>query len=220
MHLFITGTDTDAGKTYVTCLLLDAMKQRGMKAAGFKPFCCGSREDSIRLHAVSMEGVTLEEINPIWLKTAAAPFAAALIENRALALDEVHAAHTRLAQKSDHTLVEGVGGWEVPLKDGVTAADFAQEMGLPVVVVVNSKLGALNHTLLTVRNIEGRGMTCLGVVLNYAAEGRDAASITNGMTLQRMGVLVLGEVMHGETDGAELLGAIDQRMAALAAALP
>ncbi|OAI56890.1 cobyrinic acid a,c-diamide synthase [Verrucomicrobiaceae bacterium SCGC AG-212-N21] len=215
MRFFITGTDTDAGKTYVTCLLLDAMKQRGMRAAGFKPFCCGSREDSIRLHAVSMDGLTLDEINPVWLKTAAAPFAAALIENRTLALDELHAAYSRLAQKSDHTLIEGVGGWEVPIKDGVTAADFAQEMGLPVLVVVNSKLGALNHTLLTVRNIEARGMSCLGVVLNYAAEGRDAASITNGMTLQRMGVHVLGEVMHGETDGAELLGSVEQRMMSL-----
>jgi dethiobiotin synthetase len=84
-----------------------------------------------------------------------------------------------------------------------------------VLVVVNNKLGALNHTLLTVRNIEARGMTCLGVVLNYAAEGRDATSITNGMILQRMGVHVLGEVMHGETDGRELLGAIEDRLTGL-----
>jgi dethiobiotin synthetase len=212
MRIFITGTDTDAGKTFVTCLLLEALKQSGMRGAGFKPFCCGSREDSIGLHGASMAGLTLDEVNPVWLKTPASPFAAALIENRTLALDQVHDAYGTLAGKSDHVLVEGVGGWEVPLSEGVSAADFAQQLGLPVLVVVNNRLGALNHALLTVRNIEARGMTCLGVVLNYAAEGRDAASITNGMILQRMDVAVLGEVMHGETDGRELMGAIEKRL--------
>jgi dethiobiotin synthetase len=215
MCIFITGTDTDAGKTYVTCLLLEAMRQCDMRAAGFKPFCCGSRDDSIHLHAAGMAGLTLDEVNPVWLKTPASPFTAALMENRTLALDQLHDAFRNLTGKSDHVLVEGVGGWEVPLSEGVSAADFAQQLGLPVLVVVNNKLGALNHALLTVRNIEARGMTCLGVVLNYAAEGRDAASITNGMILQRMGVAVLGEVMHGETDGRELLGTIKERLTTL-----
>ena len=215
MRIFITGTDTDAGKTYVTCLLLEAMKERGMRAAGFKPFCCGSREDSIRLHAASADGFSLDSVNPVWLKTPASPFAAALIENRPLSLPDVHVSLERLAQQVDHVLIEGVGGWEVPLLEGVSAADFAQEIGAPVLVVVNNKLGALNHALLTVRNIVARGMTCLGTVLNYAAEGRDAASITNGMILQRMGAAVLGEVMHGETDGRELLGLIENRLTEL-----
>lgn len=211
MRLFITGTDTDAGKTYVTCLLLDAMKQRGLQAAGFKPFCCGTREDAVRLHAAGRDGLALDEVNPVWLKSPASPFAAALIENRSFSLPEVRASFDRLTHQADHVLVEGVGGWEVPLGEGVTAADFAQELDLPVLVVVNNRLGALNHTLLTVRNITARGMDCLGVVLNYAAEGRDAASIANGMILQRMGVTVLGEVMHGETDGRELLATIETR---------
>ena len=211
MRIFITGTDTDAGKTYVTCLLLEAMKRHGWRAAGFKPFCCGTREDALRLHAAGMEGLALVEVNPVWLKTPASPFAAAMIENRGFSIPEVRMAFDRLAHKADHVLVEGVGGWEVPLSEGVTAADFAQELGLPVLVVVNNRLGALNHTLLTVRNIQARGLRCLGVLLNYAAEGRDAASIANGMILQRMDVPVLGEVMHGETDGREILEAITAR---------
>ncbi len=215
MRLFITGTDTDVGKTHLTCLLLDAMKLRGLNAAGFKPFCCGTREDAIRLHASSMDGLSLDEINPVWLKTPASPFCAALIENRALPMDQVRSAFEDISRTADHVLVEGVGGWEVPLSDGFSAADFAQQLNLPVLVVVNNKLGALNHTLLTVRNIQARGLRCLGVVLNYAAEGRDAVSITNGMILQRMAVSVLGEVMHGETDGAELLSALEERWAAL-----
>ena len=205
MQLFITGTDTDAGKTYVTALLLEAMRQRGLRAAGFKPFCCGTREDAATLLQAGAKGLTLDAINPVWLKTPASPFAAALIENRTVDMDAVNESFSALTMQMDHVLVEGVGGWEVPLREGMTAADFAQELDLPVLVVVNNRLGALNHALLTVRNIESRGMRCLGVVLNYAAPGRDAASISNGMILARMGVTVLGEVMHGETDGRELL---------------
>ncbi len=215
MRIFITGTDTDAGKTYVTCLLLEALTQRGLKAAGYKPFCCGSREDSVRLHTAGMDGLTLDEVNPVWLKTPASPFAAGLIENRSYDPALVRGGFESLTQKANHVLVEGVGGWEVPLREGQTAADFAQELGLPVLVVVNNKLGALNHTLLTVRNIEARGMRCLGVVLNYAAEGRDAASIANGMILQRMGVSVLAEVMHGETDGSEVLTEVERSFTAV-----
>src|SRR5438093_1374873 len=84
MRIFITGTDTDVGKTYVTCLLLEALKQTGRRAVGFKPFCCGDRADAIALHRASAEGYSLEQINPVWLKTPASPFAAALIENRTL----------------------------------------------------------------------------------------------------------------------------------------
>lgn len=208
MQIFITGTDTDAGKTHVTALLLNAMKRCGMRAAGFKPFCCGTREDAATLLQAGAEGLTIDAVNPVWLKTPASPMAAALIENRTVDLGAVKASFAALTMQVDHVLVEGVGGWEVPLSEGRTAADFAQELDLPVLVVVNNRLGALNHTLLTVRNITARGMRCLGVVLNYAAPGRDAASISNGMILARMGVTVLGEVMHGETDGREVLDAL------------
>jgi dethiobiotin synthetase len=77
---------------------------------------------------------------------------------------------------------------------------------------VNNKLGALNHTILTVRNIKSRGLTCPGVILNYASAERDAASISNSMILDRMGIPVLGELMHGETDAADLLKAIEAVM--------
>lgn len=215
MRIFITGTDTDVGKTYVSCLLLEALKQQGTRAAGFKPFCCGTREDSMRLLTAGMEGLAIDEVNPVWLKTPASPLAAALMENRVLSEQEIHDAFANLARKTSHVLVEGVGGWEVPIRDGFTMADLAVELGRPVLVVVNNKLGALNHTLLTVRNIVARGMICLGTVMNYAAEGRDPASITNGMILQRMGVPVLGEVMHGETDGRLLLASLEKRWSEL-----
>lgn len=209
MHLFITGTDTDVGKTYVTCLLLHALKKAGRRAAGFKPFCCGDREDSVALLGASGGGLTLDEVNPVWLKTPASPYAAALIENRLLDIERVLDAFRELTHAVEDVLVEGVGGWEVPLAPRYSAADFAESLSLPVVVVVNNKLGALNHTLLTVKNIESRGLKCRGLVLNHVRDERDPASISHRRILEDMlEVPVLGEVMHGETDGAELLGAM------------
>ena len=80
-------------------------------------------------------------------------------------------------------------------------ADFAQRLALPVIVVVNNKLGCLNHTILTVRNIQARGLTCAGIILNYVKDERDAASISNRMALEHfLDVPVLAEIMHGETE--------------------
>ena len=201
MHYFVTGTDTDAGKTYVTCLLLEALKRKGKKVTGFKPFVCGGREDAIQLLDSGCEGPTLDEINPVWLKMPAAPYAAALMANTTFDLEEVKQSFSALAKTHEIVLVEGAGGWEVPLTAELTIADFAESLGLPVIVVVNNRLGALNHTILTVRNIQARGLTCAGVILNYVQDERDMASISNRMVLENfLEVPFLAEVMHGETE--------------------
>lgn len=201
MHYFITGTDTDAGKTYVTCLLLEALKRAGRTAAGFKPFVCGGREDAVHLANASSESLTVDEVNPVWFKVPAAPYTAALMENRSFELNEVIAGFHELTETNDHVLIEGAGGWEVPLNGFATMADFAQRLALPVIVVVNNKLGCLNHTILTVRNIQARGLTCAGIILNYVKDERDAASISNRMVLEHfLDVPVLAEIMHGETE--------------------
>ncbi len=211
MNLFIAATDTDAGKTYVTRLLLEAFNGSGRPAAGFKPFCCGGREDAHSLLAAGAAGLSLDEINPVWLKTPASPFAAALIENRLLNMEAVMEAFHALIHRFDHVMVEGVGGWEVPLAPQYSAADFAEELALPVLVVVNNKLGALNHTILTVRNIQSRNLKCAGIILNHVSAERDSPSISNRRILEDMlDVPIIGEVMHGETSGCELLDAILQ----------
>jgi dethiobiotin synthetase len=191
MNYFITGTDTDAGKTYVTCLLLRALQRAGKTAAGYKPIICGTREDAIHLLNASSTttGLTLDTLNPIWLKVPAAPYAAAMMENRRFEINDL-------------ILIEGAGGWEVPLTEFATMADLAQRLALPIILIVNNKLGCLNHTLLTVRNIQARGLTCAGLILNHVRDERDPASISNRMILQHFlpHVPVLTEVMHGETD--------------------
>jgi dethiobiotin synthetase len=114
-----------------------------------------------------------------------------------------------LAARFEDVLIEGAGGWEVPLTASETLADFAQSLGLPVVLVVNNRLGALNHTILTVRNIQARGLRCAGVILNHVGEERDAASISNRMVLERfLEVPILAEVMHGETEMDWPLGSV------------
>lgn len=209
MHYFITGTDTNAGKTYVTCLLLEALRRAGKTAAGYKPIVCGPRTDALQLLDSSSPGLNLDDINPLWFKSSASPFAASLLENKpadtALAIERFH----HLATRYDHVLVEGAGGWEVPLSNvaavydrrTMTMADLAQQLALPVIVVVNNRLGALNHAILTVRNIQQRGLTCAGLILNYVEDARDAASISNRMVLnQFLTTPVLAEVMHGESE--------------------
>jgi dethiobiotin synthetase len=200
MHYFITGTDTDAGKTYVTCLLIEAQRRAGVDAVGFKPFACGDRLDALALRQASEEVVTLEEVNPIYLKVPASPYAAALLENRTLNLEVARRGFFDLAAKHAQIFIEGAGGWEVPVQGQETMADFAVSLSVPVIVVVNNKLGCLNHTILTVRSIEARGLRCAGIILNHVGDERDSASISNRMVLEQfLKVPVLTEVMHGET---------------------
>lgn len=209
MHWFVTGTDTDVGKTHVTALLLRAMNEAGMKAVGFKPFASGSREDALVLQQAGASGPTVDQINPVFLKTPASPYTAALIENRSIDLPAIHEQFLSLTKSYPTVLVEGVGGWEVPLSPRVTMADFAKQLGLPVLIVVNSKLGALNHTILTARSIKARGLNCTGIILNHVAEERHPASITHRMVLEEsLNIPVIGEVMHGETDGGMLLDSL------------
>ena len=198
---FITGTDTDAGKTYVTCLLLEALRRKGLDAAGYKPFVCGPRTDAHQILDSSAAGLTLDEVNPVWFKSPASPYTAGLLENKPVSEEAARAGFLHLAARHANVLVEGAGGWEVPLTESRTLADFVTELGVPVIVVVNNRLGALNHTILTVRSIEARGLRCAGVILNQVQDERDMASISNRMVLERfLEVPVLAEVMHGETE--------------------
>jgi dethiobiotin synthetase len=147
-HYFITGTDTDVGKTYVTRLLLESLRAEGKRAVGYKPVACGDRADAVALLQASAEpSLTLEQVNPLWFKAPAAPYVAALLENRTLVVDELVSGFHHLAAAYPNVLVEGAGGWEVPLTDELTVGDLAKQLALPVILVVNNKLGALSQYL-------------------------------------------------------------------------
>ena len=199
--LFVTGTGTGVGKTYVCCRLLESLRGSRVDVAPFKPVCCGDREDPEKLLAASGRAdLTKEEVNPFWLRTPAAPLAGAMIEGREVSMDNLCVAAEKLAARSRMILVEGVGGWRVPLTETEDMDDLAVRLGLDVLVVAANQLGTINHTLLTVEAIRNRGLKCLGVILNYPGEERDAASISNRLLLEkRLRVPILAECMHGET---------------------
>lgn len=198
MSFFITGTDTGVGKTYVTSLILGALRGEGMDAVGYKPVSCGDRADAEILSAAS-GGIGLDEINPVHLNTAVAPYVAGMLENRQVDSAELLAGFRRLADRHAKVLVEGAGGWEVPLAPGYRVSDFAADLKLPVVIVAGNKLGVLNHLILTVNAIRAKGLVCAGIVLNQLEDEMDTAMITNkGVVEDLTGVPLLDHLIHGQ----------------------
>lgn len=179
MNYFITGTDTDCGKTFVTALLVRAARAAGLDAVGAKPFCCGPRDDVEILVEVSGNAEQHDAINPVWMKTPAAPRACELLGEPAADVPRALAAMRGLAVRHAGVFCEGVGGWLVPVAAQYSMADFAKDLGWPVIVVVRDKLGALNHALLTVESVRGRGMKVAGLILNRTDHGNGSVALAN-----------------------------------------
>ena len=194
---FITGTDTDVGKTHIAAMLIRALRSAGEDAVGFKPICCGDRDDAEQLAAAS--GIPVNDVNPVWMRPPVAPYTAAMIEGRMIDLALIRETFARLA--AAHTLiVEGAGGWLVPVERNYSMADMAAEFALPIIVVVANKLGCINHTLLTVAAIHAAGLACAGIILNHTTAEDNAAVVTNRAVLEDIaGVPLLAEVAHGQT---------------------
>ncbi len=203
MRLFLTGTDTGVGKTHVAALLVRGLRAAGMDAVGMKPLCCGDRGDAEILHAAADGAASLADVNPIWLRPPAAPYVAAMIEDRCIDLALIRESFIRLRDRHPGLIVEGVGGWQVPITRDYFVSDLAVECGLPVAVVVANKLGALNHTLLTVAAIRATGLECAGVILNHVSappDPPDIATTTNRSVLEDLlDVPILFEIAHGQT---------------------
>jgi dethiobiotin synthetase len=185
VSVFVTGTDTAAGKTTFVVWLLERLRSRGMQCAGYKPICCGDREDARRLLEASTCGLTIDEVNPCWLKTPAAPLAASLAEDCEIDLEALREGFVRLEDRVEFVVVEGVGGWMVPITRSYFTNDLATDLDLPVIVVAPNRLGCLNHILLTVRSVTEAGLSCAGVVLNQLVPAEDVATRTNAETLAR-----------------------------------
>jgi len=199
MNLFITGTDTNAGKTFVTALLTRTLRTRGFETIALKPLCSGERSDVEILQAASDHRLSLDETNPVWLREPAAPLVAARLENRTLSLDALHNWFRALSEKYPSLLVEGAGGWLVPITPTETIADLAARLSLPVVVVVANRLGCINHTLLTLESIRAKGLHCPGIILNTLSSAEDIATRTNREILEQNTPILL-EVHPGQTE--------------------
>jgi len=171
---FITGTDTEIGKTCVTAGLAHALAQTGVRVAALKPVAAGQEciagnwvnEDVRQLRDAGNLGLTDSEVGPWQLRAACAPHVAARLEGRTLQPQALLAEVRRVAQRADIALVEGVGGFCVPLVPGWDTADLARELALPVVLVVGLRLGCLSHAFLTAEAVRARGLVLAGWVAN------------------------------------------------------
>ena len=168
---FITGTDTEVGKTFSTCALLHGLKNQGIRALGMKPIASGTdangkNDDVEALIAASGLPAPRELINPYLFQPAIAPHIAAEEARREIAIAPIVAAFNTLRGMADAVLVEGVGGFLVPLGPQCNAADLAETLGLPVILVVGMRLGCINHALLTHEAIAARGLKLAGWIAN------------------------------------------------------
>ena len=199
MNLFLTGTDTNVGKSYVASLLVRALRAEGRDCVGLKPICCGDRDDATLLHEAAGGAIELNDINPVWLRTPAAPYTASLIENRPIDLALIRESFARARTAHESVIVEGAGGWLVPIERNFYIADLAAEFGLPVAIVVANRLGALNHALLTVAAVRARGLECAGLILNHPSVDEDIATTTNRGVLEEFaGVPILFDIAYGQ----------------------
>lgn len=172
---FITGTDTGVGKTFVTCALLHALAAQGQRVVGMKPVASGCHhqhgklvsEDVEQLQAASNVLLPQDLVNPYAFEPPIAPHIAAAQAGVEISIAEILKRFEQLQQHADTVIVEGVGGFCVPLNDREDTADLALRLNLPVIMVVGLRLGCINHALLTAQAIRNKGLTLAGWVANH-----------------------------------------------------
>ena len=192
MRAFLTGTDTGVGKTFVTALLARALRRAGLDTIALKPVCSGDRRDAEILRAACDGELELDVVNPLWFQKPAAPYLAARHEGRTIAIPALESWFSSVSAGRQSVLVEGAGGWLVPIAGGTLLADLAVALGLPVIVVVADRLGCINHTLLTIESIRSRGLECRGLILNSMARESADAKLENRALLEEFaGVPIL-----------------------------
>jgi dethiobiotin synthetase len=172
--LFITGTDTECGKTEVTLGLMQLLQSKGRMVIGMKPIASGANvtveglrnEDALRIQQQASESIPYDQVNPFAFEPPMAPHLAAREAGAEIDFERIFSIYHQLAVGQKLVLVEGVGGWRVPLGSQGGVSDLAAQLNLPVVLVVGLKLGCINHALLTAESILSRGLKLAGWVAN------------------------------------------------------
>ena len=201
MSYFVTGTDTNVGKTLISCALLHGFAAQGKRVAGMKPVAAGcdddaQHEDVAQLCAASNVSVSKDLINPCCFSQAIAPHLAAQHDGVNINLARIVESFSALTEQVDVVIVEGAGGFVVPLNDGQDSADLAVQLALPVILVVGMRLGCLNHALLTVEVIAARGLTLAGWVANVVDAGMAMLDENIAALRQRIAAPLLGVVPY------------------------
>jgi dethiobiotin synthetase len=203
--IFVTGTDTGIGKTAVACALLHALRAAGVRVVAMKPIAAGAirhgerwvNEDTLALAEASGVGPEgIDRITPVLLREPMAPHIAAQREGRHVALSPILDVFDGLAASGDFVVVEGVGGFVVPLDDALDTADLARALRLPVVLVVGLRLGCLNHALLTARAVAATGLPLAGWVANSIDPAMTVPDENVEALRARLGAPLLGRLPY------------------------
>jgi dethiobiotin synthetase len=210
---FITGTDTDVGKTVVTLGLMQALQARGCRVAAMKPVASGCQstpaglrnDDALRLQQQASMELDYALVNPYAFAPAIAPHIAAGQAGTDIRVDEIINKYKEMEIDSDCVLVEGAGGWQVPLNNDETLADLAHALGLEVILVVAIRLGCLNHALLTAESIASRGCVLAGWVANQMLPDATTASANIHALEQRIGCPRLATIPWQEDISAKFV---------------
>lgn len=213
--LFITGTDTGVGKTFVSAALLRALGRAGVRALGMKPVASGSErtdagwrnEDALALQSAGFTTVDYALVNPYALEEPTAPEIAAMHAGVWIDVEALDRAYAALSAKADTVVVEGVGGWLAPLSDTLWQADLARRWRLPVLLVVGVRLGCINHSLLTLQTLRHDGFDVLGWVGNRVDPQMLFADETLAILRERLAIPCLGVMPFAadETQAADAL---------------
>jgi dethiobiotin synthetase len=198
--LFITGTDTGVGKTYVACLLARQWRREGLRVGVMKPAESGANRDALLLKRAAASSAPLSQIRPYYFKAALAPGLAAIKEGKRISLKRMVKGLKALQTGQDGVLVEGAGGLLVPLAGKLLVADLALACRLPLLIVARAGLGTINHTLLTLAEARRRGLNVAAVVLNGPVKATDESVSGNAAAIKRLGkVPVFGPLSKGSS---------------------
>lgn len=215
---FVTGTDTGVGKTRVACVLLRALAQAGVRAVGMKPVAAGAtrdaqgllNEDVAALVEASAVAAPRALVNPYCFEPAIAPHIAAARAGAAIDLEVIARAFDALSGLADAVVVEGAGGFCVPLGARSDGGDLAQRLALPVILVVGLRLGCLNHALLTAQAIRARGLALTGWIANHIDPAMAAAPENVATLAGHLGAPLLAEFEFAPSAAIEqLAGRLD-----------
>lgn len=201
---FVTGTDTGVGKTLVSAGLLRALAQAGLKTVGMKPVASGAErtpaglrnEDALALQSAASLRRPYELVNPYCFAPPVAPHLAAREAGVEIGLEKILTSYAELCRDADAAVVEGVGGWQVPLSDALALPDLARALRLPVVLVVGLRLGCLNHALLTARAVRADGLPLAGWVANAIDSHFERAEANLATLRTALGAPLLGQLPH------------------------
>ena len=209
---FVTGTDTEIGKTLISSAMLHALTRQGLRAAGMKPVAAGAEErdgawhndDVDRLNAASNVAFEPDVITPYLWREPIAPHIAAGLAGVQMFSSRILQAYAQMEKACDAVVVEGVGGFCVPLSDYFDTADLARELGLPVVMVVGMRLGCINHALLTVQAIAAQGLELAGWVANTVDPHMPHVQANIDALRRRLSAPMLGHVPRLDSATSEV----------------